>query len=99
MKKVWRKKRDVKKTANASGFVKGSGRLTGMFQKQTFYLTSHTWEIIQISELPNGRPGEFKMWLLIKDSLQSVRLRIPRSFYVSMKKLDDVEGTFPSFCQ
>ena len=99
MKKVWRKKRDIKKSAHASGFVKGSGRLTGMFQKQTFSLTSHTWEIVQISELPNGRPGEFRMWLLIKDSLQAVKLRIPRSFYVSFKKLDDVETSFPSFCQ
>jgi DNA polymerase epsilon subunit 1 len=100
MKKVWKKKREQKKEAAAAGISRAGGRLGNMFKKQTFSLTSmsHTWEILQISEMPNGRPGEYKMWLLIKDTLQSVKLRIPRTFYLNFKKLDDADQVFPAFC-
>lgn len=100
MKKVWKKMREQKKEAAAAGISRAGGRLGNMFKKQTFSLTSmsHTWEILQISEMPNGRPGEYKMWLLIKDTLQSVKLRIPRTFYLNFKKLDDADQVFPAFC-
>lgn len=98
-KKAWRQQRTARKSAASTGINKAVGRIGAMFGKQTFNLSSHVWEIVQISELPNGRPGEYRMWLLIRDTLQSVKLRIPRRFYLNFKKLDDVERTFPSFCQ
>lgn len=96
MKKIWRKKREERRAANGSGGVRGAGRIGAMFTKQTFGLSSHTWEIIQISEALNGRPGEFKMWLLINNTLQSVKLRIPRILYLNFKKLDDVQKNLPA---
>ena len=98
-KKIWKKKREERKAISSLGVSKNAGQLGTLFGKQTIGLTSHTWEIIQICETLNGRPGEFKMWLLIKDTLQAVKLRIPRVFYLNIKNVDDVEQIFPSFCK
>lgn len=98
-KKTWRQHRAARKAIAGTGVTKSVGRIGAMFGKQTFNLSSHIWEIVQISEITNGRPGEYRMWLLIRDTLQSVKLRIPRRFYLNFKKLDDVERTFPTFCQ
>lgn len=53
-----------------------------MLSARSGLLSSHIWEILQIAPIAE-RPGEFRMWLLIQDTFQSVRLRVPREFYVN----------------
>ena len=102
MKRVWRHQRKAQRTGLANGSIvhvngKSKGGLLGsMMRMQTVSLTSHTWDILQVSEVI-GRPGEFKAWLLIRDTLQSVRLRIPRQFYMNLKSMPS-EQEWPSGC-
>lgn len=98
-KKIWKRRRQEAKKSASMGISRNAGALGALFGKQTFGLSAQDWEIVQIIESADGRKGEFKLWLLIKDTLQSVRLRIPRRFYLNFTKLDDIEQTFPDFCQ
>lgn len=95
---IWRRRRQERKAARTAGISSKNGAIGAMFGRQHFSLSSHTWEIIQITQPLDARPGEYKMWLLINGTLQPLKLRIPRVFYLNFKKLDDVERSFPAFC-
>ncbi|KAF8901150.1 hypothetical protein CPB84DRAFT_1815239 [Gymnopilus junonius] len=55
-----------------------------MFSKATRPRASHRWDIVQIRE--SRTPGRFILWLSIDTELVSVPLRIPREFYIHLKK-------------
>lgn len=101
MKPFWRKHRQERKALQASGVSMngppGGGRLGSMLQKQTFSLDSHIWDIVQIAEVA-GRPGEFKLWLLIRGTLQAVRLHVPRQFLINFKTMPE-DQEWPAGCQ
>lgn len=100
MKPFWRKHRKEKKALQSSGMAMSNGaggRLGSMLQKQTFSLDSHIWDIVQIAEVA-GRPGEFKLWLLIDGTLQAVRLHVPRQFLINFKTLPE-DQDWPEDCQ
>ena len=82
MKPIWREKRKLVIAAKKAGFTAPTGALGSMLFQQTSFLSSQVWDILQISPV-GDRPGEFKVWLLINDTLQSVRLKIEREFYVN----------------
>ncbi|WWC85914.1 DNA polymerase epsilon catalytic subunit A [Kwoniella dendrophila CBS 6074] len=90
MKKQWRKKRIERSRARKQGTGQ-IGTVTSMLRTKSLNLNSRQWDIIQIAS--TNRPGEFKLWLAIDGTFQSVRLRIPREFYLNFKTLP-VEGTF-----
>ncbi|BGP19454.1 hypothetical protein JCM10213_006274 [Rhodosporidiobolus nylandii] len=100
MKDVWRERRkEFAASRQAGGFVGNKSRVLDsmMFQRSSF-LSSSTWDIVQIAPVPE-RPGEFKMWLLIQGSLQGVRLRIPRQFLVNFVELPEGDTAFPEDCE
>ncbi|KAI8093391.1 uncharacterized protein BX664DRAFT_278331 [Halteromyces radiatus] len=57
------------------------GNLSSLFRRQTGSLLMCPWQIIQIAE--TDTPGDFKMWVLIQQQLRSIRLSVPRVFYVN----------------
>ncbi|KAF5381777.1 hypothetical protein D9615_005436 [Tricholomella constricta] len=46
--------------------------------------TNHRWDVVQIR--PSKIPGRFILWLSVDSELVSVPLRIPREFYIHLKK-------------
>lgn len=55
-----------------------------MLMNQSFGMSSGVWDVLQIA--PTTRPGEFTLWLAINSTFQSIKLRVPREFYVNLKK-------------
>ncbi|GAA5902780.1 hypothetical protein JCM6882_004064 [Rhodosporidiobolus microsporus] len=102
MKPIWREERKEILAAQSAGTGFG-GRfgsqqvLGSMMAQRSSFLSSTVWDIVQIAPVAE-RPGEFKMWLLIGDSLQNVRLRIPRQFLVNFVDLPEGKGAFPPDC-
>lgn len=72
----WRKKREARLAASASGIV------PDMF-KSTRVRGSQRWDIMQIR--PTKFAGRFTLWLSVDSKLFSVTLRIPRVFYLNLK--------------
>lgn len=91
-----RKERAAFRKATGGAGRRLKGTLGSMLRQQTTGLLSHAWEVLQIVPSP-ARPGEFRVWMLVKDSLQSVKLRIPRQFYINTQRLP-TSSYFPSSC-
>jgi DNA polymerase epsilon subunit 1 len=100
MKPLWREKRQqlLEARETGAGFGGKTGSLGSMMFQRSSFLSSSVWDIVQIAPV-HDRPGEYKMWLLIQDSLQSVRLRIPRQFLVNFVDLPEGRGVFPDECE
>ena len=95
MKRTWRLKRQQRGTGDlASGpssMARPNGSIATMLQNQSFGMSGSQWDVVQVA--PTNRPGEFKLWLAINSTFQSLRLRIPREFYLNLKKAPSA-GTF-----
>lgn len=78
MRKRWRHRRAAKRTGVARPATLGS-----IFQQQSTAMASTTWEVVQVC--PAAHPGEFILWVLTGARLQSLKLRIPRQFYINFK--------------
>ncbi|KAK4686206.1 DNA polymerase epsilon subunit 1, partial [Tremellales sp. Uapishka_1] len=88
VKKVeWRKKRLERVQARKEG-RRRDGTISSMMKNQSVNLATRQWDIVQIAA--TNRPGEFKLWLAIDGTFQSVKLRIPREFYLNFKTLPDI---------
>jgi DNA polymerase epsilon subunit 1 len=98
MKPFWRRKQAEMAAATASGQTHGrKGLVSSMLRtRASEFSTNTTWEIVQLSEVAN-RAGEFRLWLLIRDTLQSVRLTIPRQFYLNLKQMP-TDYAWPASC-
>ncbi|XP_067406281.1 DNA polymerase epsilon catalytic subunit A [Emydura macquarii macquarii] len=48
------------------------------------------WQIVQVAE--TSQPGLFKLWAVIRSDLHSIRLSIPRVFYVNQRVAKPEEG-------
>ncbi|GAA5968501.1 hypothetical protein JCM11641_007661 [Rhodosporidiobolus odoratus] len=99
MKPIWREQRKELLEARKSGSLANKGGTLGsmMYQRSSF-LSSSVWDVVQIAPVQE-RPGEFKMWLLIQGSMQSVRLRVPRQFLVNFVDIPEGDGAFPEDCE
>ena len=84
MRKQWRKQRLERVRSRKAG-ARRDTTVSSMLQTRTNNLASRQWDIIQIAT--TNRPGDFKLWLAIDGTFQSVRLRIPREFYLNFKEL------------
>lgn len=73
------KKRHAARWGDASSTI-----VPSIFSKATRPRASHRWDIVQIRE--SKTPGRFILWLSIDTELVSVPLRIPREFYIHLKK-------------
>ncbi|WVW81918.1 DNA polymerase epsilon catalytic subunit A [Kwoniella bestiolae CBS 10118] len=90
MKTQWRKQRIERARLRKQG-LRQDGTVSSMLRTKSVNLASRQWDIIQIAS--TNRPGEFRLWLAIDGTFQSVRLRIPREFYLNFKSFP-VDGTF-----
>ncbi|CAD6887281.1 unnamed protein product [Tilletia controversa] len=61
----------------------GKGRMATMISRRTASMASARWDIVQIT--PGSRPGEYRFWVMVDDQLQSLRLLVPREFYINFK--------------
>ncbi|KAF7989243.1 hypothetical protein HCN44_007840 [Aphidius gifuensis] len=61
--------------------------ITGFFRRNQRKLLESPWQIIQISE--TSEPGMFRLWVLIDNELNQIRLIVPRIFYLNTKKERD----------
>ncbi|KAK3818962.1 MAG: DNA polymerase epsilon catalytic subunit A [Benniella sp.] len=66
-----------------------AGSLSGFIQQQSTNILTKFWQIIQIVE--TELPGEFRLWILIDKTLHSVRLSVPRIFYVN-SRIEDADN-------
>lgn len=82
MRKVWRKQR-AERTRARKIAPRADGTVSSMIRTQSVNLASRQWDIVQIAS--SNRPGEFRLWLAIDGTFQSVRLRVPREFYLNFK--------------
>ena len=97
MKPIWRAQRLQIANANRSGFITKGAGIGSMMQQQSSMLSSQVWDIVQITPI-SERPGEFKMWMLIGNTLQSVRLMIRREFLVNFIEMPK-RKSFPKSCK
>ncbi|KAI8621364.1 hypothetical protein BC830DRAFT_1094766 [Chytriomyces sp. MP71] len=88
----WRR---MRATTATGGFTlaprKGISSTESFFQRQTKSILSQPWQILQIVGSETG--GEFNIWTLIGGSMYSVKLQVPRSFYINSRvpMPDDVD--------
>ncbi|GMK56709.1 hypothetical protein CspeluHIS016_0305490 [Cutaneotrichosporon spelunceum] len=84
MRKVWRKQRAERNRVRKQGGPRLDGTVSSLIRTQSSTLASRQWDIIQIAS--TARPGEFRLWLAIDNTFQSVRLRVQREFYLNFKQ-------------
>lgn len=64
--------------------------LDNFFRKQARSILESTWEIVQIAE--SNVPGVFNVFSMVNNELHTIKLNVPRIFYLNSKKLKDGEG-------
>lgn len=57
--------------------------ISGFLHRQQDNILRHKWQVLQIVE--TDTPGDFRLWALIQNSLYSIKLTVPRVFYVNSK--------------
>lgn len=88
-KKKWKRQRLERAQRKALGQSRAKGpvgSLSGFIQQQSTSILTNVWQIVQIVE--SEIPGEFRLWILIDKTLHSVRLSVPRIFYVNSRVED-----------
>lgn len=90
MRERWRRRRAAKRTGVARPTTLGS-----MFQQQSVAMSATTWDVIQVCAAT--RPGEFRLWVLVGGQLQSLKLRVPRQFYINFKHVPHSSVFLPSY--
>jgi DNA polymerase epsilon subunit 1 len=91
MRKVWKQQREEKARLRKQSGIRMDGSISALLKTQTHNMANRQWDVVQIAG--TGRAGEFRLWLSIDGTFQSVKLRIPREFYLNYKTLPP-SGTF-----
>jgi DNA polymerase epsilon subunit 1 len=81
MRPRWKKKQEAR--------FGGATVVPSMFQGGRVR-SNHRWDIVQLR--PSKIPGRFMLWLQVDSELLAVPLRVPREFYIHLKK--PAENTF-----
>ncbi|ORY84392.1 DNA polymerase epsilon [Protomyces lactucae-debilis] len=68
--------------------VRGGGAIERLRNKAAERIAADHYEILQVHE--TDEPGVLKAWVLIGQATSSIRLRVPRSFYVNFRDGADV---------
>ncbi|KAG0320031.1 DNA polymerase epsilon catalytic subunit [Dissophora globulifera] len=88
----WKRQRLERAQRKALGQTRAKGpvgSLSGFIQQQSTSILTKYWQVIQIVE--TDIPGEFRLWIMIDKTLHSVRLSVPRIFYVN-SRVEDVNN-------
>ena len=93
-KKKWKRQRLERAQRKALGQVRAKGpvgSLSGFIQKQSTNILTNKWQIVQVVD--TEIPGEFRLWILIDKTLHSIRVSVPRTFYVNSRIEDTSHET------
>ncbi|RUS33948.1 DNA directed, epsilon, isoform CRA_a [Jimgerdemannia flammicorona] len=67
-----------------------SNTVGNFFRQQAGSLVTSPWQIVQIAETETA--GELRMWVLIQKNMYTIRLSVPRVFYVNTREEEPTEG-------
>ncbi|KAJ3294019.1 DNA polymerase epsilon catalytic subunit [Borealophlyctis nickersoniae] len=84
-KRKWKRRR-AEKTSAANGRVRGIAEVPGVqgfFRRQTRSVLTMPWHILQVAE--TDIPGDFRVWAMVGGGLHSIKLTVPRVFYVNSR--------------
>ncbi|KAK8845494.1 DNA polymerase epsilon catalytic subunit A [Kwoniella newhampshirensis] len=90
MKTQWRKQR-IERSRARKAAPRQDGTVSSMLRTRSINLATRQWDVIQVAA--TSRSGEYRLWLAIDGTFQSVRLRVPREFYLNFKA-PPKDGTF-----
>ncbi|EDV21734.1 uncharacterized protein TRIADDRAFT_30078 [Trichoplax adhaerens] len=81
-----KQKKKRRQTRSDSGSLELEERwdMSAMMRKQANILLNSIWQIVQIAE--TDVMGRFRLWVLIGIEMYSLYLRVPRIFYVNLKR-------------
>ena len=57
------------------------------FQSQTRAVLADVWQIVQLEETPT--PGVFIVWALVGEGMHSMKVEVPRQFYINSMMPDE----------
>ncbi|KND02716.1 DNA polymerase epsilon catalytic subunit [Spizellomyces punctatus DAOM BR117] len=63
----------------------------GFLRQQARNILASSWQILEIAE--TDIPGDFRVWALVQGDLHSIKLSVPRIFYVNSRIPDPDENT------
>lgn len=87
--KIQRRDKKLLKEGLESGALKtklNQNNLSTFLRQRNRILMRQKWEVIQIAE--TEIPGEFRLWALVDSGLYSIRLTVPRIFFVNCLQAD-----------
>ncbi|KAI4482468.1 hypothetical protein M0802_013686, partial [Mischocyttarus mexicanus] len=63
---------------------KSSTTLSGFLRRAQKKILETPWQIVELT--PTNEPGMFRLWIIVENDLQKVRLVVPRIFYVNSRE-------------
>jgi DNA polymerase epsilon subunit 1 len=99
-KRKWKRQR-AEKAQDVSEGLRGlrapRGGVGTFFRQQIKSILQYPWEVLQIIE--TDLPGEFRLWALIDGAMHSIKLEIPRVFYLNSRvsQPEDFDGSRKGF--
>ena len=86
MRKKWRATRKQRKMeAGTVGRSTLTGTMASMFSRQSISMAQGKWDIVSVS--PTSNAGDFKLFIAYEGKIRSLRLHVPRQFYLNLKAL------------
>ncbi|CAO1637695.1 unnamed protein product [Parajaminaea phylloscopi] len=70
-------------TTNGSMASRG-GLMTSHLSRSVAGIATAVWDVVQIT--PASRAGEYRLWIYFGNQMRSVKLRIPRHFYLNLRR-------------
>ncbi|XP_035733285.1 DNA polymerase epsilon catalytic subunit 1-like isoform X2 [Vespa mandarinia] len=85
-----KKKSKIADNDNESSFgvirnPQSSTTLSGFLRRAQKKILQTPWQIVELT--PTNEPGMFRLWIMVDDDLQRVRLIVPRIFYVNSREV------------
>lgn len=90
----WKKQRESRfkrKEIFGSNSRRSDSQMVRFIQHRKSLLVSNVWEIIQIAE--TRTPGEFIVWALVDNELQSIPIKVQRKFFLNSREQNSVTIT------
>ncbi|XP_045460209.1 DNA polymerase epsilon catalytic subunit 1 [Harmonia axyridis] len=72
----------IKSAANTA--LRSGVNIHSFIQRAQRKLYNLSWQIVQVIE--TNTPGEFKLWALVENELHLLKMRVPKIYYVNLRK-------------
>uniref|UniRef100_H2YP33 DNA polymerase epsilon catalytic subunit n=1 Tax=Ciona savignyi TaxID=51511 RepID=H2YP33_CIOSA len=92
---IQRKQRKMKKSdeANSSNIQAPRSLNSSFMRQQAHSVINSTWQVVQVTN--TGKPGLFKVFALIGSELHTLKVNVPRIFYVNQKSVKEATADAP----